>query len=75
MKLCSTELQQRGLLAKLSELGEKIDLLHDMAGVPQRDIPTIDELIEQAKSDATKRKLLQNTLAELEFTDTEIEYQ
>lgn len=56
-------------------LGEKLDLLHDMAGVPQRDIPTIDELIEQAKSDATKRKLLQNTLAELEFTDTEIEYQ
>lgn len=59
---------------KLEELGEKLDQQAEVLAVPTRDIPTVEELLEQAKGDSAKRKLLQTTLAELEFADTEIEY-
>jgi hypothetical protein len=59
---------------EFKRLGEKLDALYEIAGVPHGETPTIEELISEAKSDNAKRKLLQSTLAELEFSDTEIEY-
>lgn len=59
---------------RLTGLGEKLDLLHEQAGVPARDIPTIDELLDEARTDPVRRKLLQNTLAELEFENTEVDF-
>lgn len=58
----------------LVALGEKLDRLHEGTLVPQRDIPTVDELLLQAKSDPTARKALEATLAELEFSDPSIEF-
>lgn len=53
---------------------EKLNQQAEVLAIPTRDIPTVEELLEQAKGDTAKRKLLQTTLAELEFADTEIEY-
>lgn len=55
-------------------LGEKLDMLYEQAGVPVRDIPTIDELLAQAKSEPALRKLVESALAELEFSDPQIEF-
>lgn len=49
-------------------------MLHEQAAIPKGDNPTVEELLEQAKSDPVRRKLLENTLAELEFSDPQIEF-
>jgi hypothetical protein len=59
---------------RFANLGEKLDQLHELAGIPARDIPTVEELLDQARTDDSKRKLLQTTLAELEFENTEVDF-
>lgn len=62
------------ILDRLDTLTASIEELRATAGMPQRDIPTVDELLLQAKSDETTRKVLETALAELEFSDPQIEF-
>lgn len=48
--------------------------IQDMLAIPRGDTPTVEELIEQAKAQPAVRKQLENTLAELEFSDPQIEF-
>lgn len=66
-QLRDVALTQETLRSEMAQMAEVLD-------IPVRDIPTIDELLEQAKSNPAQRKLLENTLAELEFSDPQIEF-
>lgn len=68
------ERQARGFSEGQAEVAAQVEAVREVLAIPVRDIPTIDELLDQAKTDPAKRKLLSNTLAELEFASTEIEY-
>jgi hypothetical protein len=63
-----------GVSQSVLKLQEDVTRLLEVAQLPARDIPTVDELLDQARTDANIKKTLQNTLAELEFGDVEIEY-
>lgn len=66
MKLCAVELVQRNIVSELKSQAE-------IMAIPLRDVPTVEELLEQAKTDDSKRRLLQATLAEMEFENIEVE--
>lgn len=59
---------------KLSLIEETIRRQSEILAIPTRDVPTVEELLAEAKTDSAKRALLQNTLAELEFESVEVEY-
>lgn len=58
----------------LVTISRQVERTAEITMVPQGDYPTVEELVEQAKADPAKKKLLEVSLAELEFENTEIEY-
>lgn len=54
---------------QVQQLAREFEALQLQAAVPQGDTPTVEELLEQAKSDPTTRKAFENTLRNLEFED------
>jgi hypothetical protein len=62
------------IVRKQFEMSDKIDALLEQAAIPKGDTPTVEELLQSAKSDPAQRKVLENTLAELEFSDPQIEF-
>lgn len=59
---------------KLDDVLTALSGISDTLAIPTRDIPTVEELLAQAKTDNSKRELLQRTLAEMEFESVEVEY-
>ena len=63
------------VLAKLTELGEKLDRLYEIVGIPRdTEVPTLAEQLNAAQSDAAIRKQIQSLFAELEFENTEVDF-
>jgi hypothetical protein len=63
------------VLTKLSELGEKLDRLYEIVGIPRDNTtPTLAEQLNAAQSDPSVRKQIQQLFAEMEFENTEVEY-
>jgi uncharacterized protein YciW len=62
-------------MAKLTELGEKLDRLYEIVGIPKdADVPTLEEQLAAASSDEAVRRRIQQLVAEAEFEHTEIEF-
>lgn len=55
-------------------LDERLNKIEAFLAVPQVDTPTLAEQLEFAKSDPQTRKVLQQTLEELDFENTEIDF-
>lgn len=67
--------QSETVLAKLSELGEKLDRLYEIVGIPRDNtVPTLAEQLNEAQSNDAVRKEIQRLIAEAEFENTEVEY-
>lgn len=59
----------------LTELGEKLDRLYEIVGIPRdTEVPTLAEQLNAAASDAAVRKQIQLLVAEAEFENTEVEF-
>ena len=62
-------------MAKLTELGEKLDRLYEIVGIPSdTEVPTLEEQLAAASSDEAVRRRIQQLVAEAEFEHTEIEF-
>lgn len=59
---------------KLDDISTALISQADVLAIPRVDVPTVEELLIQAKSDEAVRRTLQNTLAELEFENVEVEF-
>jgi hypothetical protein len=46
----------------------------EVVGIPKGDTPTVEELLSAARSDPARRALVEQTMADLEFEDTEIQF-
>lgn len=62
-------------LSKLTELGEKLDRLYEIVGVPRdATVPTLEEQLQAASTNEAVRKEIQRLVAEAEFENTEVEF-
>lgn len=62
-------------MAKLTDLGEKLDRLYEIVGIPRdTEVPTLAEQLNAAASDSAIRKQIQQLVAEAEFENTEVEF-
>lgn len=62
------------VLAAQTDILSALKSQAEVLAIPQRDIPTVEELLLQAKSDPVIRSTVEATLAELEFADPQIEF-
>lgn len=61
--------QLRNIALAQETIRSELAGFQEMAAIPTGDVPTVEELIEQAKADPLARKALEQTLQNLEFDD------
>lgn len=67
--------QSTTVMDKLTELGEKLDRLYEIVGIPRdTEVPTLAEQLNLAQTDENVRREIQRLVAEAEFENTEVEF-
>lgn len=62
------------ILEILELLEKQIENVAQVAGVPRGTVPTVEELLAEARADPARRAALESFMQEAEFADTEINY-
>lgn len=73
--LLSHETIRQEVAAEAFRLGEKLDRLYEIVGIPRdTEVPTLAEQLNAAQTDENVRKEIQRMFAEMEFENTELEF-